>query len=154
MPNSKTLPQVEFPTLDSYNNDPTSVFDAHFKVFFNTKNKKHPKERVFGKSVHYTDKIKFSYGSVHRVLRIGLHNIPDERLAQGMLGSLHQHGKIVRWVQSEQMRGIFSPSTWQSWITGIKFSTQPESKKIWDVLSSSSDHFRPNFWTKLIENKD
>jgi hypothetical protein len=152
-PNSKTLPRIEFPTLNP-GQGPMSVFNSHFKEFFNTQNTKHPRQRIFGKSVHYTEKIKFSHDSVHGVLRISLHNIPDERLAQKMLASLGQQGKIVKWMPSEQMRSIFSPSFWQRRITGLKFSTQPESERIWDILSLSSDHFRPNFWTKIVENKD
>jgi len=130
------------------------VFNSHFKEFFNTKNMKHPRQRIFGKHVHYTEKFKFRDGSVHGVLRIGLHNIPDERLAQKMLASLGQRGKKVKWIPSEKVRSIFSPSIWQRWITGLKFSTQPESEHIWDILSSSPDYFPHDFWTKLIENKD
>jgi len=142
-PNSKTLPHIEFPMFDAHN-DPTTIFISHFKQFFDTKN--HPGKRIFGKNVHYTEMIKFSDGSVHGVLRISLHNIPDERLAQSMLESLGQH---VKWMPSEQMRSIFSPSFWQRRITGLKFSTQPESERIWDILSLSSDHFQPNFWQNL-----
>jgi hypothetical protein len=161
-PNSKTLPHIEFPTLNNPSGvDPMSVFEAHFKEFFYTKDTNHPRQRIFGKNVQYTEKIKFSDGSKHGVLRskhgvlrIGLHNIPDERLAQKMLASLGQRGKKVKWIPSEKVRSIFSPSIWQRWITGLKFSTQPESEHIWDILSSSPDYFPHDFWTKLIENKD
>ena len=149
-PNSKTLPHIEFPMFNAHN-DPTTIFISHFKQFFDTKNMNHPDKRIFGKNVHYTKMINFSDESEHCVLRISLHNIPDEKLAQSMLESLGQHGKIVKWMPSEQMRSIFSPSFWQRRITGLKFSTQPESKRIWDTLSLSSDHFQPNFWLNLNE---
>ena len=151
--NPTTLPHIEFPTLNP-GQGPMPVFNSHFKEFFNTQNTKHPRQRIFGKDVHYTEKIKFRDGSVHGVLRISLHNIPDERLAQKMLASLGQRGQIVKWMPSEQMRSIFSPSFWQRRITGLKFSTQPESKRIWDVLSLPSDYTFHNFWISVIENKD
>jgi hypothetical protein len=144
-PKSKTLPHIEFPTLN-FGEGPMSVFEAHFKEFFYTQ------ERIFGKNVYYTDKIKCSDddSEKHGVLLISLHNIPDERLPPKMLKLLRQKGKSLRWMHSEQLRSIFSPSIWQR----RKFSTQPESKRIWDVLNLDADYFLDKrAWTKLVENK-
>jgi len=153
-PNSKTLPRIEFPTLNP-GQGPMSVFEAHFKEFFYTKDTNHPRRRIFGKNVYYNEKILFSDDSVHGVLLISMHNIPDERLTQKMLASLRQHGKKVKWIPSEQVRSIFSPSLWQRWITGLKFSTQPESERIWDVLNWDPDYFLDKrIWIKLVDNKD
>jgi hypothetical protein len=148
---SKTLPHIEFPTLN-FGEGPMSVFEAHFKEFFYTKD---PNGRFFGKNVQYTDKIKCSDDKteVHGVLRISLRNIPDESLPREMLNLLGQDGKTLRWMPSEQMGRIFSPSTWQRRVTGLKFSTQPESERIWEVLSGDPDLYLGKFWKTLVEEK-
>jgi hypothetical protein len=155
-PNSKTLAHIEFPTLN-FGEGPMSVFEAHFKNFFDTTD--HLNKRIFGKNVYYTDKIKISDddSEIHGVLLISLHNIPDERLPREMLALLRQNAVAasVRWMHSEQMRRIFSPSLWQRWITGLKFSTQPESERIWDILNWDPDYFLGNYpWTKLFPKKE